>query len=241
MGLRALLFDLGGTLTRRDIEDRVIDEAALRSLMHYLTSRGIKISEQDLLTSYWAHYNTIHDLRERFMIEIPMSVWLGTFVYRLFPKNASDILKIVEARIVDSRVRSAIPFAETINVLEELQSKYLLGIVTNTSSDEVAQKILRSLKLNKFLECVITSAEFGVRKPYPGIFLYALRKICARAEDAIFVGDSLTHDIMGAKKSHIMSCLINHEGTKPSCKSTQPDLIVENLAELPMALESISL
>ncbi len=240
MGLRALLFDLGGTLTTRDVEDRVVDEAALSSLMYYLASKGIEISEEDFLTRYWAHYHMIHDLRERFMIEIPMSIWLGGFVYRSFPKVANEILNTIEATIVNSRVKSAILFTETVSVLEELQSKYLLGVVTNTSSDQVARQILRSLRLNRFFECVITSAEFGVRKPYPGIFLCALRELYAKAEDAMFIGDSLKYDIVGAKMSHIKSCFINHKGVKPPRGSAQPDLIVENLAELPVALESIS-
>jgi len=205
-----------------------------------LASKGIEISEENFLTRYWTHYHMIHDIRERFMIEIPMRIWLGGFVYKLSPKAENEILNIIEATIVNSRVKSAILFTETASVLEELQSKYLLAVVTNTSSHQVARQILRSLRLNRFFECAITSAEFGVRKPYPGIFLYALRELCARAEDAMFIGDSLKHDIVGAKMSHIRSCFINHKGVKPSRESAQPDLIVKNLAELPLALESIS-
>lgn len=236
-GLEALLFDLGGTLTTRDVEDRRVDELAVASLVRYLASKGCKLSKEDLLGQYWDHYEAINELRERFMIEIPMNVWLGSLTYKLCGREVADrVLAIAERTIVNARVNSAVPLTETVPVLEGLQSKFRLGIVTNTSSEKVTNGVLRRLGLNRFFECVVTSAEIGLRKPYPGIFSYALREMFLDPAKTVFIGDSLKHDIIGSKTVNMKNCLISDEAIKIPNGVSQPDLILRSLSQLPEAL-----
>jgi len=237
--LEAILLDLGGTLTTRDVEDRQVDEAAIVSLLGLFVSKGREISKEVLLGWYWAHYEAINALRERFMIEIPMSTWLGSLTYKLCGREVADqVLAIAEKTMVNARVNSAVPFTETLPVLDQLQSRFRLGIVTNASSEKVTNGVLRRLGLNRYFECVVTSAEFGVRKPYPGIFLHALREMFLGPEQAIFVGDSIKHDIIGSRSVEMKSCLIGHEATRVPNEMPQPDLVIRSLSQLPEALNA---
>jgi len=239
LAINALLFDLGGTLLTRDIENRLVDEEALKSLAEYLASKGCTVSEEDLLWRYWTHYRMINDLRERFLIEIPMRVWLGSLISKLCNLHMIDeALNTVEATIVDARVESAILFPDTVNVLEVLRDSYRLGVVTNTSSEKVTKKILRRLDLNRYFECIVTSAELGVRKPYPGIFLYALREMRLRADETVFIGDSFKHDIIGSRQANMRNCLVCHEETEASDGLPAPDLAAKSLSELLRTLET---
>jgi HAD superfamily hydrolase (TIGR01549 family) len=238
--LKAVLFDLGGTLTRREAEDRSVDESALGFLTSCLTSEGCEMTKQMLFQSYWDHYGMINDLRERFMIEIPMRIWLSSFLCKLGISVTNEIVSTTETALVNARVETAVPFTEALDVLEKISSEYRLAIVTNTSSEKVPDMILKRLGMSRFFEFVVTSAEFGIRKPYPGIFLYALRELYLRPEEAFFVGDSLRHDILGSRSINMASCLINREETHLGKGLPAPNFILKSLSELPQTVGSFN-
>ena len=48
-------------------------------------------------------------------------------------------------------------------------------------------------------EHMAISADLGIRKPNPAIFMYALNKLQVQPEEAAMVGDSLKADILGAR------------------------------------------
>ncbi|MEM2942168.1 MAG: HAD family hydrolase [Candidatus Bathyarchaeia archaeon] len=206
MCLKAVLFDLGGTLTSRNIEDRLVDEHALRSLSEIIISKGHTMSEESLLEEYWRSYRFINELRERFSVEIHMRSWLGGLIYRLFNKSVVDeILGMAEDLLVEARVSSAALVPGADSVLESLSSKYSLGVVTNTSSERVSHGVINRLGLNRFFECVVTSAELGIRKPYPGVFHFALREMGVASKEAVFVGNSYLDDVVGSLRAGIRS------------------------------------
>jgi len=86
----------------------------------------------------------------------------------------------------------------TIEILEYLEPKYKLHIITN--GYEVAQKAkLVNSKIDHFFTHVINSDMAGVKKPNPLIFEMALNKAKAAPGNAIMIGDSYEADIVGAK------------------------------------------
>jgi len=62
------------------------------------------------------------------------------------------------------------------------------------------------------LDGVVTSAEFGVRKPAPEIFEHALGLAGVAAHEAMHIGDSLAEDVAGARAAGIEAVLINRDG-----------------------------
>ncbi|OGD54231.1 hypothetical protein A3K80_07835 [Candidatus Bathyarchaeota archaeon RBG_13_38_9] len=233
MTIKALLFDLGGTLVHRNVDDHIADEVAVKDIADYMVSKGFSVDQESFLEKYWSHYRRLNEYRENFMIEIPMVVWLSELLYDVCGEHLDfKLLSKAEKVIVDARVESAILLPKTIEVLEELSSKYRLGIITNTSSGQVADRVLASLKLNRFFDYVIASSEIGVRKPYPGIFFYIVKEMFIRPEEALFIGDSIKHDIVGSNMVNMKSCLIGQKGLELSNISHKPDLSIMNLNEL---------
>ena len=53
-------------------------------------------------------------------------------------------------------------------------------------------------ELEGLIDAAVSSSQHGYMKPHPSIFEAALSLAGVRAEDAVMVGDSLTHDIEGA-------------------------------------------
>ncbi|WP_455368232.1 HAD family hydrolase [[Eubacterium] cellulosolvens] len=233
MTIKSLLFDLGGTLVHRDVDDHSTDETAVKDIVDYLNLKGLMVDQECFLEKYWSHYKRLNEYRENFMIEIPMTVWLSELLHNVCGENLdSKLLSKAEKTIIDARVESAIILPKTIEILEELSSRYDLGMITNTSSEKVTDRVLMSLKLNKFFDCVIASSEVGVRKPYPGIFFHIIREMFIKPEETLFIGDSIKHDIVGSNLVNMKSCLIGQKCLESSNISCIPDLSIMNLSDL---------
>ncbi len=72
-----------------------------------------------------------------------------------------------------------------------------IGIITNGIPSFQAPK-LETLELAERMEHVITSGEFGVAKPHPSIFLHACAVFGVEPHEALYVGDRLHTDAIGA-------------------------------------------
>ncbi|QNF35822.1 noncanonical pyrimidine nucleotidase, YjjG family [Adhaeribacter swui] len=99
-------------------------------------------------------------------------------------------------------------FPYTYDVLNYLQSKYKLHIITNGFKD--VQKIkMTSSKLHGYFTEVITSECINCSKPDPKIFEYALTRANVKAADCLMIGDSLEADILGAQNVGIDQIFFN--------------------------------
>ncbi len=88
-------------------------------------------------------------------------------------------------------------FDGTIEVLEYLNDKYCLHIITNGFQEVQAGKMKNS-GIDKYFKTITNSEMAGVKKPNPRIFEYALQKANAQKQNSIMIGDCLDADINGA-------------------------------------------
>ena len=99
----------------------------------------------------------------------------------------------------------------TMELLDYLKPKYHLHLITN-GFQEVQHTKLNSSGLEPYFETLTVSEEVGVKKPNPEIFLYALRKAHASAEESLVIGDEMAVDIEGARAAGIDQILFNPSG-----------------------------
>ena len=88
-------------------------------------------------------------------------------------------------------------FEGTIEVLEYLQPKYNLHIITN-GFQEVQTGKMKNSGIDKYFQTITNSEMAGVKKPNPKIFEFALSNANVRKQNAIMVGDCLDADVNGA-------------------------------------------
>jgi len=237
--LKCVLFDLGETLVTREVEDRAVDMAALDRLVKFANQRSCGIDRESLVSLFLENYRRLDELRDSFLVEIPMRCWLGSLLSHVSSRRIGErLLRRAMDIIVEARASGVVCFPEVPKVLSLLKSKYRLGIVTNTSSSEVPNRVLSQLKLRGYFSVVATSAELGIRKPYPGIFYYALRELSARAENTAFVGDSIKHDIIGARCLGMKTILVDRRRQYKS-RILQADATLRSLGRLPKVLASL--
>lgn len=138
----------------------------------------------------------------------------------------------IEAAGIYSQERKATYclFPDVDEVLNALHKTFVLGVITN-GPDTQREKI-DSTKLADYMDVVIISGEVGVGKPAPGIFTRALISVQVSPREAIYVGDSLTWDIAGAKSAGLYSVWINRKRISRPHNVAQPDIEITTLRDL---------
>lgn len=118
-------------------------------------------------------------------------------------------------------------FDGTLEILDYLNSKYSLHIITN-GFKEVQHGKLNASGISKFFETVTNSEMVGVKKPNPIIFNHALKISKASVENSLMIGDNLEADILGAKNIGMDAICYNYHNDEI------PDDILEikHLSEL---------
>lgn len=96
----------------------------------------------------------------------------------------------------------------TMELLEYLKPQYTLHLITNGFQD-VQQTKLDGSGMASFFKTITVSEELGIKKPNPEIFLYALNKAGALAEESIMIGDEMAVDIDGARAAGIDQIFFN--------------------------------
>ena len=122
--------------------------------------------------------------------------------------------------------KELLPFA--LDMLEYLNQKYALYILTNGFSDVQAVK-LSSAGILHYFQRVFTAEDFGVGKPNKTYFYNVMREIGARPEECIMIGDNLKTDILGAQNAGLDHVFYN-PGKRSYFMHVQYD--IECLSEL---------
>jgi putative hydrolase of the HAD superfamily len=122
------------------------------------------------------------------------------------------------------------PFPDVLPVLEELKREYRLGCVTNGPCDLQCEKLARS-GLEKFFAVRIISRVVGVAKPDPRIFGIALERLGIAPEEAIYIGDTPKHDVVGAHAAGMKAVWLNRD-KRPAVDGIVPDAEIATLPEL---------
>jgi putative hydrolase of the HAD superfamily len=74
-------------------------------------------------------------------------------------------------------------------LLAELHARYRLAVLSNTSRVGFEEYLRKHRQLEGLLDVVISSAEVGVAKPEPAIYLLTLARLEIRPEQALFIDD----------------------------------------------------
>ncbi len=91
------------------------------------------------------------------------------------------------------------------------------AVVSNTSfTGETLHRSLANLGVAHRFEFVISSTDYGVRKPHPAIFHAALARLGLDPAEAWFAGDSVSHDIEGGLGAGMFTVLFRTPDDPPS-------------------------
>ncbi|MHA1961057.1 MAG: HAD family hydrolase [Candidatus Thorarchaeota archaeon] len=151
---------------------------------------------------------------------------LGVFSY-----DSVDIMRVLDAYwnpiIQNARARKG-----GLRIMQEIRTaEFRLGVVSNFWSNALI-RILNRLSLTGYFDAVVTSVDFGFRKPHPSIFRFALEEIQIDASKAIMVGDDPETDILGAHRTGMLTARLTRGPNRTKPNLVEPDFLIRNLSSL---------
>ena len=123
-------------------------------------------------------------------------------------------------------------YDEAESVLRELAARDLkIGLISN--SHRKLDDFVEHFQLHGLVAAAVSSAQHGYCKPHPSIFQAALSQAGVGADESLMVGDSLTHDVHGARAVGMRGVLL-HRAVGPLPDVDVP--VIRNLTDLPPLL-----
>ena len=124
-------------------------------------------------------------------------------------------------------------YDDVAEVLRELHARGLkIGLISN--SHRCLTSFQSHFELEGLFSAAVSSAEHGYMKPHPSIFESALRQAAAEPGSSVMVGDSVAHDVHGARRLGMRAVLVSRGGDVENCPPDVP--IIRTLHELPPLL-----
>lgn len=123
-------------------------------------------------------------------------------------KVEQEILEILADEYIQFLPDNNHVFDGTFELLDYLQPKYNLHIITNGFHDLQNHKMKNS-NLSPYFKTITNSESAGVKKPNPIIYEFALRQANANRETSIMIGDCIHADVLGAMNCGIDAILFN--------------------------------
>jgi putative hydrolase of the HAD superfamily len=121
-------------------------------------------------------------------------------------------------------------------MLEELRSNNLvLGMITN-GKGQFQMDNIKALEIKTYFEIILISEWEGIKKPDSQIFHRALEQLNVSPNESLFVGDHPDNDVKAAQK-------VGMKGIWKKdfqWKNVEADFIVNDLAEIPIIIETLS-
>ncbi len=101
------------------------------------------------------------------------------------------------------------------SVLEVFRGEGIpLGIISNSVfSGSVRSGQLAELGLREFFGFLISSSDFGLRKPHPYLFEAAARQMRLQTQNVWFLGDRIDTDIAGARAAGMVAVWFDRGGS----------------------------
>jgi HAD superfamily hydrolase (TIGR01549 family) len=221
---QAIIFDVGSTLLEIV---RNPNELAVEAIAHLgalsATSYAVTIRQ---VAQEWREGGGSPELAD-----LP-STWVGHNLRALrllgFDGDAGAAAQIIEETFLTDGLAV---YPDVFDILSALrEQRYKLGIISNWPA--TLEATLHRSGLRDYFSVVVGSGNVGYSKPHPQIFKIAAERMEIDPSDALYIGDSMEHDVAGARGAGMDVVLLDRDDL---WKSHEPRIL--SLSQLPQLLE----
>lgn len=170
---------------------------------------------------YWEMYRKDEITQQ----ELRLNRIKDSFALLNYLVSAEDLM-ILSEKYIEYLPKHNHLFEGTISILDYLQPKYNLHIITNGFHVVQEQKLTNS-NIRHYFKTVTNSETAGVKKPNPVIYSHALHVANAKKENSIMIGDCIDADVLGALNSGLDAILFNGCGATVSNDVKQINSLIE--------------
>ncbi|WP_379154904.1 HAD family hydrolase [Paenibacillus sp. sgz5001063] len=213
MGIKAVLFDLDGTLLDRDT-----------SLFFFVRDQYDRYTQLQLVEK---------DIFVQRFIELDNHgyVWKDKVYQQLIDEFSIQDMEWTEllSDYLTNFQRHCIGFPNLVNMLTLLKNNGVRIALVSNGYGQFQYDNFRALGISHLFDEVLISEWEGLRKPNPEIFIRALSKLGVKAEDALFVGDHPENDIRASRDVGIKAVW---KRNKQFSHEVDADAIINDLEQL---------
>lgn len=235
--IRAVIFDYGHTLV-----DFTVPEDALHEVYGRIRERLVREAKQDLpaspdLVELVARHVTraVEEsyARDR-LVELDILGLFRAALRGLGFSPAEETVRWVAETEHEALAKQLVCPADTVATLRLLKQMGLkIGIVSNAHLlPYMMRRDWINLGFGQLVDGSVISCELGFRKPDPRIFDHIVGQLGIDAATAVFVGDRLYDDVGGAHSVGMRGVLTREFRQEEVADDTQPDFVIEKLAEI---------
>lgn len=222
--IKAVIFDLDNTLcnSTRVIED-ILKSIFTKHLKHFPSKSVDELISLNIKT----FENLISDPHVPLSAAI-IRVWIEVFEQLQIKPPLKIILLLIEYVRYEATKKVRL-INGTLELMDYLKSKDIkIGILTNGSFIDQANKLVK-LRLDGFIDYLVTSDMCACDKPDPKIFKYLLNKLNVLPNQALMIGNDIVADIKGANDLGIRTIYLKNSSSENiGTKLVKPDYIKTN-------------
>lgn len=219
--IKAVLFDLDGTLLNRDESvkkfidnqyDRLIEVVGHIPKEKYCT-RFIELDNRGYVWKDKVYEQLVHE-------------------FEITGLNSEDLLQ----DYINEFSNHCVSFPNLHNMLQELKdNNFVLGMITNGYGQFQLDNI-KALNIEHYFNTLLISEWENMKKPNPKIFKKALKALNVQPHQSVFIGDHPENDVEASKNIG----MIGIWKKDLQWHKVDTDFIVDDLMEVPTIIKEIN-
>ena len=215
--VKGILLDLDGTI----VDSR---EAYFEAARTALAAMGQTVPDSEIVT------------------EIPKRLEQDMPIHDLIPAVARERAKRFQEVYLKTYYQATMtrtkPFPHAAETLKQLSMKAKLALTTRRNVPmAVVIEELERFGLAKYFHCIMTSLDTQNPKPSPEALMICSRRLNVGIPLCLVVGDSVVDVRAGKNAGARTAAVLSGIFTRDELEKEKPDLILENINELPGFLE----
>jgi putative hydrolase of the HAD superfamily len=229
MRFDAVVFDVGNTLVPWTERENARMYEALRPVFEEALGPIPDFMER----AYRARDLLIREREAGSMREVTMEEFAGAIAGGRAPAGLPERV----GRAMHEAFVAVCPAPRDLEArIARFAGRYRLAVLSNFCLTNSIEAVLERAGVTRHFETIEVSATHGVMKPHPLLFETVLRKLGARPDRTLMVGDNFWADIVGGKRAGMLTALTHEHFQGPTSDPRAPglraDLHIRSLDEL---------
>ena len=216
--IKAVIFDIDNSLT----DFMRMKKAAVDAAVEAMIDAGLKVDKAAMVDKifevYWKE-----GVEDQKIFDKVLQKEFGRIDYKLLAAG------IIGYRRAKDGTMTLYPHV-AVTLIELMKMGLGRAVISDAPKLEVWLRIV-ALGLHQYFDHVITSEDFGVKKPAPQPFQKALELLGTKPQDTIMVGDWAERDIAGAHKLGIKTAWAKYGDTHKTPDSGA-DYVLKDIIDL---------
>ena len=142
-----------------------------------------------------------------------------------------EVMRVFLARYETHLLDTTVLYPGVQEVLDYFRSKR--RVVVSNKMHRLTVAVLRGLGVEKHFDAILGGDSAAEKKPHPALIHDALDRFGVLPTQAVIVGDGDT-DVEAGKRAGVLTCGVTYGlGSKEGLIAAKPDILIDNLTELP--------